>query len=193
MSELTQRVSRVQLDTASSLPKSLTVETWQSNALDIEAGIFSGPSVLDITDITSVNCKVRRSQLHADILMDSTVAAAAMDATLDASTWADGSKQHATFSFTNAETNLPLVDTKATYWIVFTAIMTSGEEVTLAAGEFIIHEDNNTAGDPPPENLGTAITIEEGDARYEASGGAIDGGRADSIYTIEQVVDGGGA
>jgi hypothetical protein len=40
--------------------------------------------------------------------------------------------------------------------------------VTLAGGSLILHEDNNAAADPPPENPGTAITLEQADARYAA-------------------------
>jgi hypothetical protein len=103
-------------------------------------------------------------RLSAVVLADKTITS--FDDTLASSTWTDASKQHGVFDFTNAEMNLAVEGSGSEFWIVFTAILSSGEERTLQAGNLMIYEDNNEAADPVPENTGTALTLEQGDARY---------------------------
>ena len=108
---------------------------------------------------------------------------AAIDVTLDGASWDDGSKEHAVFSFSNAECNLALGGKGSLRcWIVFTAILTGGDEVTLAAGSFVLHEDNNAAADPPIENAGTAITLEQADGRYPRLGEEGSGDMTKAVY-----------
>lgn len=167
MAELGTRTIRVKLDTSVALPSNLDIASWRGNALDLEVGIFDTSStVASITNVTSVNVKVQASQTDNTTLMDSTVAFASMDAALTAETWSDGTAQHATFAFTNAQANLTITDSLHKYWIVFTALLSSGDTVTLAAGDFTLHEDNDTTAGDPDVNPGTAITLEEADARY---------------------------
>ena len=174
MSELGTRTLRVKLDTSVALPSNLDIASWRGNALDLEVAIYDADGVAGITDITSVNVKVQSSQTVNTTLMDSTVAAASMDAALTAATWTDGTAQHATLAFTNAQANLTITDALQEYWIVFSALMSDSSTVTLAAGKFILHEDIDTTAGEPDVNPGTAITLEEADARYAVlgSGGA---------------------
>lgn len=146
-----------------------TIETARGNATSIQLGFFSARTneVLDLSDVESLTLLIQPSQTENDPLASKTLAAAALDLTLAAETWADGTKQHAEFSFTNAEMNINPSGSKKTFWLVVTALMDDGTKVTLAAGSFILHEDNDAAADPPPENPGTAITVEEADARYQ--------------------------
>ena len=175
---LTKKTIRTKLDVSLDIPTTLDLKIWKGNATDFEIGVFEGADVISLADVTSVNMKVQPSQADDTTLMDSTVASTEIDDTLTTSTWDDGTQQHATFSFTNAQTNLAISCVKSTFWGVFTAILTGGEEVTLGAGSFEVHEDNNeTAGDPDV-NPGTPITIEEADARYQdilAEGKFVDG------------------
>lgn len=145
-----------------------TIETARGNATAIQLGFFSARTndVLDMEDVESLTLLIQPSQTENDPLASKTLELADLDLTMDAETWADGTKQHAEFSFTNAEMNINPSGTKKTFWLVVTALMMDGTKVTLAAGSFIVHEDNDAAADPPPENPGTAITLEEADARY---------------------------
>lgn len=149
-----------------------SIETVRGNATRMEFGFFStGGDVLDLSEVQSLNLKLQPSQTQAGILADKTLAAAALDLTLDDSTWADGSKAHAVFRFSNAEMNISVGTGQRALWLVITAILANGDEVTLCGGTMTLHEDNNSAGDPPPENPGTALTVEQGDARYQPLGG----------------------
>ena len=179
MSTLTKKRVRIKLDQDLGIPFSISnvltgdsAETWQANATDIEIAVFNTDAIASVSDLTSINCKIQPSQIKELILADSTVASGSLDDTTTAATWTDGTQQHALFSFTNAEMNLAVPGSVQEFWLVFTGLTTAGSEVTLGAGKFFIHQDNNEAGDPPATNLGTAITIEEADARYETIGGA---------------------
>jgi hypothetical protein len=179
MSILTKKRVRIKLDQDLGIPFSISnvltgdsAETWQANATDIEIAVFNTDTIASVSDLTSINCKIQPSQIKELILADSTVASGSLDDTTTAATWTDGTQQHALFSFTNAEMNLAVPGSVQEFWLVFTGLTTAGSEVTLGAGKFFIHQDNNEAGDPPATNLGTAITIEEADARYETIGGA---------------------
>ena len=179
MSTLTKKRVRIKLDQDLGIPFSISnvltgdsAETWQANATDIEIAVFNTDAIASVSDLTSINCKIQPSQIKELILADSTVASGSLDDTTTAATWTDGTQQHALFSFTNAEMNLTVPGSVQEFWLVFTGLTTAGSEVTLGAGKFFIHQDNNVAGDPPATNLGTAITIEEADARYATIGGA---------------------
>lgn len=145
-----------------------TIESARGNATKFQFGFFdTADEPLDLSEVDSLNLKIQPAQTPGgSVLADKTLAAEDLDLAMTAETWADGTAQHAEFSLTNAEMNIDPQGPKRTVWAVITAIMAGGEEVTLGAGAFVIHEDNNTAADPPPENPGTAITLEQADARY---------------------------
>ena len=189
MSTLTKKRVRIKLDQDLGIPFSISnvltgdsAETWQANATDIEIAVFNTDAIASVSDLTSINCKIQPSQIKELILADSTVASGSLDDTTTAATWTDGTQQHALFSFTNAEMNLAVPGSVQEFWLVFTGLTTAGSEVTLGAGKFFIHQDNNEAGDPPATNLGTAITIEEADARYATIASGADGDMLAATY-----------
>lgn len=146
-----------------------SIEIIRGNGTDFQIGIFDAidDSVAVISDLASLNLRIRASQTSGStILADKTVAAASFDETLTTGTWDDGTKQHAVFSFSNAEMNIDPEGKSKVLWLVLTGISDAGDEVTLAAGTITLHEDNNVDADPPPENPGTTLTLEEGDARW---------------------------
>jgi len=157
------RTIRQKLDIDSDTP--LDLSAWRNNSTVFQIAVYQGSTVADISDVESINLKIRPSRVSETILADQTDTV--FDETLTNATWLDGTKQHASFTFDNSEMNLDLDDQyEAEFWIVFTAILDGGEERTLATGTITFKEDNNGAGDPPAENPGTAITIDQADARY---------------------------
>lgn len=144
----------------------LALNVYQANATNIDFAIYMGSKVADISDLTSINVKVRPSRQSSKILADKT--SATFDNSLTDSTWRDGSKQHARLFFTNAELNLTIPNDhcSSTFWVVVTAMLTGGNERTLATGYLTMSKDNNNAADPPPTNPGTAITVEQANGLY---------------------------
>jgi hypothetical protein len=141
------------------------IETVRGNFTRFEFGFFNVAGVaLDLSDIESLNLKLQPSQTVAGLLADQTITV--LDNTLTAETWADGSKQHAVFEFSNAEMNIDPQGEVRQLWCVLTGITTTGREITPIGSSMLLHEDNNGTADPAPENPGTAITMEQADARY---------------------------
>jgi len=176
------RTIRQKLDIESDSP--LDLSAWRNNSTIFEIAVYQGTSVADISDVESINLKIRPSRVSETILADQTDSV--FDETLTNATWLDGTKQHASFTFTNSEMNLDLDSHyEAEFWIVFTAILDGGEERTLATGTITFKEDNNGAGDPPEENAGTAITLEQADARYlqSISDGSITNAKLATVAT----------
>jgi hypothetical protein len=150
-----------------------TPRIWRGNDIQVEIGLFTAAgAVEDISNLASLTVEVDTSQTSTGSpLMTKTVLLAAMDQTLDAASWADYSKQHATVEFSATETNLSLgTDNQKTYWLVVHGVTSAGKTVTLGYGSIIVEEDNaGTAGDPPT-NDPTYYTQEEVNALLALGG-----------------------
>ena len=146
------------------------IETVRGNATRFEVTFYEGPVLADLSEVQTLNLKIQPSQTEDGPLADKTLALADLDLTTDAESWSDGTKQHAAFLLSNADMNIAMAGEMQSLWLVVTAITTDGFEVTLAAGTILLHEDNNGSLAEPPENPGTYLTLEQGDARYGAPG-----------------------
>lgn len=141
------------------------IETVRGNATRFEFGFFDFSGVaMDLSSVESLNLKIQPDQVTPGVLADKTISV--LDLTMDAESWADGTKEHALFELSNAEMNIDPDTTSRPLWLVVTAITTAGDEVTLCGGTLLLKEDNNGTADPPPEFPGTSITLEQADARY---------------------------
>lgn len=176
MSLLRSRIVRCKVNVRSrvgdpllNVANNATIEGVRGNATEFQFGFFDHTGeIYDLSEVQSLNLKIQPSQTPGgSVLADQTLAAEELDLTCTGSTWDDETKQHATFSFTNAQMNLDLGGAKVkTFWLVVTAILESGDEVTVAAGDFRMVEDNNATAGDPDENPGTLLTLEQADARY---------------------------
>lgn len=193
---LSKRIVRIKATVPGVIPAAMVAvgtdrspESVRGNATRFELGLFDrAGAVHNVSNVESLNLKLQPGQMDSSgVLADKTISV--LDNTLDTTTWDNGTKQHAVFELTNAEMNLAMVSgSPRTLWLVVTAIMVDATEYTLIAGNFLLHEDNNAAGPPPPENVGTPITIEQADARYlPISAGD---GDANGFMTVENE-DGG--
>lgn len=143
------------------------IESVKGNATRFEFGFLNlAGEIYDLSNVQTLNLKIKTSQTVNTSLADQTLAAEDLDLTTTLETWKDGTQQHAVFVLSNAEMNLPVSATKAVLWLVVTAILADGSEFTLTGGNITLHQDNNDAADPAPENPGTALTIDQADARY---------------------------
>ena len=144
------------------------IETVRGNYTRFEFGFFDAAgTALDLSEIQSLNLKLQPSQTEDGVLADQTLTV--LDNTLTAGTWADGTKQHAVFEFTNAAMNIDPAGTVRQLWLVLTGLTTTGREITPIGSSMLLHEDNNGSLATPPENPGSYLTVDQGDARYPRS------------------------
>ncbi len=141
------------------------IETVRGNYTRFEFGFFDAAgAALDLSEIESLNLKLQPSQTEDGVLADQTITV--LDNTLTAGTWADGTKQHAVFEFGNAAMNIDPEGTVRQLWLVLTGLTTTGREITPIGSSMLLHEDNNGSLATPPENPGSYLTVDQGDARF---------------------------
>jgi hypothetical protein len=180
MIDFTQRRVRIAVDVASFRgPRDVltggTPTNWKGNTARYEVGFFFGLNggaptaanqVVDAGDYESLTMEVKASPEATENLMAKTVAHDGFS-TLAYTTWNDRTAQHVAFEFSATEANIAV----GKHHLVFSGITSDGNVVTLGVGTLIVKEDGTPldAEDPAP-NPGSAISLEQADARYATSG-----------------------
>jgi hypothetical protein len=148
---------------------SSTPELWRGNDVRFEVGLFlKNVLITDISNINSLTLEVKTmAALAGAPVMTKTVAAAAMDASLSAETWADSTKQHALVEFSSAETNVDLGNNSyVDFWLVVSVVTTAGKQITIQSTILRIAEDGAGSAGAAPEFQDNHFTKGETDARY---------------------------
>jgi len=160
---------RIQLDTSTrkNLVDSDGNPFWLWRGLDarLEIGVFEAAAVQDLSSLASLNLEVDVSQDSIlDPVLTKSIPAASFDNTLDASTWADGSKQHALFELSEAEMNFQLCGRKSrTFWYIFYGVRASdAKKIPLSQGDLVIKEFNagNVSGPSPASSYYTSAQVD---------------------------------
>ena len=151
---------------AASAAEGATPRLWHSSDCRLEIGVFLNGVWVTPTGWASLTVQIKAASGGQAPLGDATVLATAstttFDATADATTWADLSKQVAAVEFTAAQMNFSRSATG--HWLVVVATLTSGKIVTLAAGPLEVLEDGYTPGGTPAStNAFTHIYSGQGD------------------------------
>jgi len=126
---------------------------------------------LVLANVQSMTLRIRESRTAEGILAEST--ASSITSTVTPASWSAGTHQHALFDLSAAQMNLLDGSTeKAKLWITIQALIDDGGTpytLLLLADYFELWEDGSSAADPPPENPGTAVTLEEVAALIDVS------------------------
>lgn len=139
----------------------------RANPAKFRIGILDGVTPINIDNATSINLRVQPSQTENNPVIDQTVASSdpTWNDTITQAGWENGTEEHLIVELSSNQTNIDLEGlVSKTYFAVLTAFINDGGEtveITLGTGNFIILEDNNAAADPPPENPGTAATLDQ--------------------------------
>lgn len=160
-----------------------TPQFWRGNDLRFEVAIMRNGDILDVSNLASLTLEVRDDQnIVSAPLMQKTVAGGAMDNTVTGTTWGNNTKQHATFDFTDAETNLssPGSVFKSTWedvkYIVLHGVTTLGNVITYQSGPIIFREDGAGSAGTPPTNDDNFYTKDQVDAAFlPLAGGTLTG------------------
>lgn len=153
-----------------------TPQGWVRAATQFEVALARGGVLVDVGNLSSVTLEASpEADRDGARVFSRTLAGSALDASLTEATWADGSKQHALFTFSSAEMNVALGgEARADFWLVVTVLTTAGNPLVCGAGRFILVDDGTFAGaPPPPANPGSGLTIAQADARYAPAAGVL--------------------
>jgi len=147
-----------------------TPELWRGNDAQFEVGIFFNETLqTDISNIATITLDVKStSDRDGDPLITATLQAADLDDTLDSETWADGTKQHALFTFTGDETNIELDGNDDDCWLIisYTTTDNPGRSITIQHTIIKIVEDGAGSDGQPQNNANLYYTKAEADGRY---------------------------
>ena len=179
--QLVRQRIRLRTDERSRLPlldsyTNATPQGWSCAATQFEVALASGGTLVDVSNLSSVTIEASPSHDRKGArLFARTLAGSALDNTLTETSWADGSQQHAIFSFSSTEMNIPLGGAaRVDFWLVVSALTLAGDSLVCGAGRFTMVEDGAFADVPAaPVNAAVPLSVAQGDARYVRPAGVL--------------------
>lgn len=139
---------------------------WVGTNLRVELAAFYLAQLVDVSLYSSITVEVRNTSRTGDILMSKTTGT--LNNALAESEWDAGTAQHAVLQFSAAETKLSLAGLSKEFWLVVSAVGVGGEQVTLGACKFTMHEDGHDASLPVAPVVGGNLVT--GGPSYDGSG-----------------------
>lgn len=179
--QLARQRLRFRADERSRLPlldnyTNATPQGWARAATQFEVALASGGGLVDVGNLSSVTLEASPyNQRRAARAFSKTLGGSALDNTLTEGAWMNGAQQHAVFSFSSAEMNIPLGGSpRLDLWLVVSALTDAGDPLVCGAGRFTMVEDGAFADAPPaPRNPAVVLTVDQADARYVQAAGAL--------------------
>lgn len=179
--QLLRQGIRLRADERSRLPlldtfTNATPKGWVRAATQFEVALARGGALVDVANLSSVTLEASPyANRNGGRVFSRTLALSALDNTLTEATWADGSRQHALFAFSSGEMNVALGGkAQADLWLVVSVLTSEGNPVVCGAGRMILVEEGAFAGAAaPPANPGAALSVDQADARYVRTAGAL--------------------
>ncbi len=153
-----------------------TPQGWVRSATQFEVALARGGGLVDVGNLASVTLEASpEADRDGARVFSRTLPGSALDPSLTEATWADGSKQHALFTFSSAEMNITLGgEARADFWLVVTALTTAGDPLVCGAGRLTMVDDGAFASAmPPPSNPGAGLTLAQADLRYAQTAGVM--------------------
>ena len=153
-----------------------TPQGWVRAATQFEVALARGGALVDVSNLSSVTLEASPgTNRDGARVFSRTLAGGTLDQTLTEATWADGSKQHALFTFSSAEMNVaPGGTDRVELSLVITALTVAGDPLVCGSGRVTMVDDGAfVAAGPPPINPGSALTAAQGDARYAQPAGVL--------------------
>jgi hypothetical protein len=121
---------------------------------------------LTLANVQSMTLRLRASRTAEDVLAEAVTESITNTVTL--AQWTAGTHQHALFELSAAQLNLLDGDKpEQRLWVTIQALIDDGGTpytLLLLADYFELWEDGSSAADPPPENQGTAATLDDVEA-----------------------------
>ncbi len=179
--QLVRQGIRLRADERSRLPlldayTNATPQGWLRAATQFEIALARAGRLVDVGNLASVTIEASPYKNRNDSrIFSRTLAGAALDNSVTETTWADGTHQHALFSFNSTEMNVSLGGAaRADFWLVVSAVTSSGNPLVCGAGRFTLVEDGAFAGVPvAPGSTAGLLTVAQADERYVRPAGAL--------------------
>ena len=179
--QLVRQRIRLRADERSRLPlldsyTNATPQGWTRAATQFEVALASGGGLVDVGNLSSVTLEASPyNHRKAARAFSKTLSLNVLDNALTEAAWLDGTRQHALFSFSSAEMNIPLGGApRADFWLVVSALTSAGDPLVCGAGRFTMAEDGAFADAPAaPDNPAVPLTLAQADARYVQPAGAL--------------------
>lgn len=184
------RVDADQKTAAKDALRGATPILWRSSDVVLEVGLFFGGAVVDVATLAALTLEIKAPganntapAIDAAPLASKTVTA--FDATLDAATWLDLSKQHASVAFTGTEMSFDLGGLRY-QWLVISLLTTAGKVLTVAAGLVDIREAGYDSAGTAPVLTSSAYTKAEARALFGSylPSTALTGGAAGALDAL---------
>ena len=179
--QLLRQGIRLRADERSRLPlldsfTNATPQAWVRAATQFEVALARGGGLVDVGNLASVTLEASPyDQRTASRVFSRTLAGSALDNALTEATWQDGTRQHALFTFSSTEMNVPLNGaTRSDFWLVISVVTTQGNPLVCGAGRLTLAEDGAFTGVPvAPSSPTVPLTVDQGDVRYTRPGGTL--------------------
>lgn len=143
----------------------------RGNATDVEVGIYYAEELADVSDIATLYLEVWKG---ATLLLQKTLATAALNTGLTDTTWEDNSEAHAVFECSNTDMNWtaeslgsPASGAVVDLNMEITALMTDGRKSTFAIGEAKVLVPRHTVSGTPVVADPAYLTADEIAAIYQ--------------------------
>lgn len=162
--------------------QSNTPRFYAGTGLSFQLTILDGSSAIrDVADIDDLWVSVFANTRTGLAYMEKEISGGALDNTTDATTWNDGTKQHAVVEFTASETELPISSgNTADFFLVVHGHTTDGEPVTFGWTTLTAVKDNVS-----DESIGGVVqagTLIPMGAVYDGSGNYTLTGLTSGVY-----------
>lgn len=140
---------------------------WAGCAVEFQLAWERAGTLLDLSNLSSIQLRIFAATRTGAAYADQTVQAASLDLTLDETTWADGTKQHASFSFTAEEMNLSATIAGTEYYLELRAYTTAAPTQPIKMGWTRLFAVLGGADSAAPVQAGNIVPS---GATYDGSG-----------------------
>lgn len=145
-----------------------TPQIWRGVDCYVEIALFGGAAdatfIDDLTNITSVSLEIHTSSNRSTAaLVSKTIAGGSLSA-LTLINWNTGgaAHYHARFELSASDTNFDMTNAqnnKLQFWLVFHAVLTSGEYITLGSTVLEVEEDAAQLGIPAVGTVNASFRV----------------------------------
>ncbi|MDR1414073.1 MAG: hypothetical protein LBI56_04025 [Puniceicoccales bacterium] len=199
MSNLNEIIVRIKADTSNfdnpiDAVRGGLPQFWRGNDLEFKIGIFAGSDILSVANYANIFLAIRKMASDGSVPSANVPAlmqkvCTSLDDSVSGETWNNGTKEHASISFSASESNIVPGDHWLSIWA--TTADSTPKIVTLCAGIIRVLEVGGGNASLPPEPVEIYYSAEECDGKFiplTAVDGDVNLGTSDSVIPSQNAV-----